>query len=85
MEKRTRALKFLTISKILSTLQTFISQIAIFYAQWTYMRSWSTFLDDDEKEYFEPVSNGPTLIWLRIETVGYYSYILAISAYIIWH
>ena len=41
-------------------------------------------LDEDLKEYFIPVDNGPTLTWLRIETVGYYSYVLAISAYIFW-
>ena len=41
-------------------------------------------LDEEQIFYFLPVSNGPTLIWLRIETVGYYSYVLAISAYIIW-
>lgn len=41
-------------------------------------------LDEEQIFYFLPVSNGPTLIWLRIETVGYYSYVLAISAYIVW-
>ena len=27
---------------------------------------------------------GPSSIWLRIETYGYYSYVFAISAYIMW-
>ena len=40
--------------------------------------------ENDSQEYFVPVRNGPTLIWLRIEQVGYYSYVIAISAYIVW-
>ena len=74
-----------TVSRILGIVQTYISQIAIFYAQWAFMRSSLNVLDNEKsKEFFTPVINGPTLIWLEIETVGYYSYVIAISAYIVW-
>ena len=71
-----------TVSRILGIVQIYVSQIAIFYAQWAFMRSEDT--DEGLKEYFAPIIAGPTLTWLRIETVGYYSYVLAISAYIVW-
>ena len=74
-----------TISRILGIAQTYVSQIAIFYAQWAFMRSKLEVLDEEKsKDVFISVINGPTLIWLRIETTGYYSYVIAISAYIVW-
>ena len=76
-----------SIARLLGVIQVFVSQLAIFYAQWAWMYPYHDEAVKESKWTAKTVIdyvNGPSAIWLRIETYAYYSYVLAISMYIAW-
>ena len=70
---------------MLVVFQIFISQISMFYAQWIWMSPYHAALEegDDSDDILEFI-NGPAIIWIKIETCAYYSYIFSACCYIFW-
>ena len=68
-------------------MEIFVTSLAIFKAQWTWMHPYHDIEVIKNAETAIAVIdyvNGPSSIWLRIETFAYYSYIGAAVLYILW-
>ena len=87
-----------TLARMFGVIQTFIAQLGIFYAQWSWMSVYQSFLDkklvgrgeegETGQEWSQEIIlgylNGPATIWLRMETCAYYCIIISAISYIVF-